>query len=377
MSQTEKNKTTNEAIADLLYGDGSIKSKEIVEAEEIATHPVDARNDKTQEDHKSEILATRKGGFGSSDAWMLIDIATIGKVMPKHYKRLAVFEGLLEPDNFTTPEMETGNQREKEIFDYYKKKHSEVFSVLHNPIYYDSKYFTELGFKCFSHIDMVEVLHQDIRLNNIIEIKTSKKETYELLNDYDAQLKWHCLMAYKNEIVLIHYQEKHDGSEFNPANIITKTITYTEEDLNNFLKNVKSGLQIIKEFLENQKENDYKDLKEHCKDKKRIMTLVHELPELIVNKIRVFLNYLKMVKEREQEAEQIKETIFKLMTEKGIYSWEFEELKFTRVPESISTSFNSKKFKEDHLELYQQYLTETKRKSYLKITLKEGVENGI
>ena len=70
------------------------------------------------DDLKSEILATRKGGFGSSDASMIIDIATTGKIYKtEHLKRLAVFEGLIEPDNFTNKYMEAGNQREKEIFD--------------------------------------------------------------------------------------------------------------------------------------------------------------------------------------------------------------------------------------------------------------------
>jgi len=75
------------------------------------------RNDGT---HKEEILATRRGGFGSSDASMILEIAKTGKIYKQeHFKRLAVFEGILEPENFTTPAMEVGNQREKEIFEWY------------------------------------------------------------------------------------------------------------------------------------------------------------------------------------------------------------------------------------------------------------------
>ena len=59
-----------------------------------------ARNDGT---HKDEILATRRGGFGSSDASMILEIAKTGKIYKQeHFKRLAVFEGILEPENFTT-----------------------------------------------------------------------------------------------------------------------------------------------------------------------------------------------------------------------------------------------------------------------------------
>ena len=51
---------------------------------------------------------------------MILEIAKTGKIYKQeHFKRLAVFEGILEPENFTTPAMEVGNQREKEIFEWY------------------------------------------------------------------------------------------------------------------------------------------------------------------------------------------------------------------------------------------------------------------
>ena len=43
--------------------------------------------------------------------------------LPRNYSyRIAIchqhFEGILEPENFSTPAMEVGNQRKKEIFDF-------------------------------------------------------------------------------------------------------------------------------------------------------------------------------------------------------------------------------------------------------------------
>ena len=103
--------------------------------------------------HKAEILATRKGGFGSSDAWLIIDIATIGRVLPKHYERLAVYDGIIEPNDYSSKEMETGNQREREIFEYLKEKNTSDIWIS-NPTYFDNNNILSDHFKCFSHIDI-------------------------------------------------------------------------------------------------------------------------------------------------------------------------------------------------------------------------------
>ena len=82
-NKTVKIKPDYEKITDLIYSGGAC-----------------AKNTHTESSHKTEILATRKGGFGSSDAARIAYIAKVGKVLPTHYKRLAVFEGIIEPDDF-------------------------------------------------------------------------------------------------------------------------------------------------------------------------------------------------------------------------------------------------------------------------------------
>ena len=118
----DKTKIDYEKIAENLYGGGNnlvLPSQNT--ANEVSPDPSADHN------HKAEVLATRKGGFGSSDAKMIIDIAKIGKIYRKeHLKRLAVFEGLIEPDDITTPAMEVGNQREREIFNWLNKNKQDI-----------------------------------------------------------------------------------------------------------------------------------------------------------------------------------------------------------------------------------------------------------
>jgi hypothetical protein len=86
---------------------------------------------------KSKILATRRGGFGSSDAKMIIDIATSGKIYKQeHLKRLAVFEGLIPSPDYKSKEMEVGNQREREVNAWYQNEYADLPSF-HNEKYDD------------------------------------------------------------------------------------------------------------------------------------------------------------------------------------------------------------------------------------------------
>jgi len=322
--------------------------------------------------HKAEILATRVGGFGSSDAAMIIDIATIGKVMPKHYKRLAIFEGLIEPDTFSTPAMETGNQREQEIFNYYKEKYvSDEWE--NNPMYTDIKNVFSNEFKCFSHIDIVQKTKAG--LHYIYEIKTSKDSIDLLKIRHDAQLKWHCILANDDSITLIHYKEKHDGSSFDSGNVVLDGIYYSVDELQLFIVKIKQGLLLIKDFLTIQKDNDYADLREHCKERNAMITLESDLPESILKKIQRFENYMIKQKQEEKEFIQVKEIILKTMSDKHIDRWALNRLKFAYMGAGISNNFDTTKFKNDHPDLYRQYVKESPRKEYLKITLTGGGAN--
>jgi hypothetical protein len=59
-------------------------------------------------DYKQEIIATRTGCLGGSDARLIQSIAEAGKIPQSAMKRLAVCKGLAEQPKFTNPAIEFG-----------------------------------------------------------------------------------------------------------------------------------------------------------------------------------------------------------------------------------------------------------------------------
>lgn len=68
--------------------------------------------------------------------------------------------------------------------------------------------------------------------------------------------------------------------------------------------------------------------------------------------------------------EDIQEQLLAAMKEHGVKSWDTEELKATYSPASESTTFDTKKFQEEHPELYKEYLKKSTRKESLRITIR-------
>ena len=73
---------------------------------------------------------------------------------------------------------------------------------------------------------------------------------------------------------------------------------------------------------------------------------------------------------REAEKKEALDILKNRMEESGVKKLETPRLLVTLVADSTSTTFDSKRFKEDHPELASQYLKQTTRKGYVKITLR-------
>lgn len=82
---------------------------------------------------------------------------------------------------------------------------------------------------------------------------------------------------------------------------------------------------------------------------------------------------LEEKKRIEKQKKELKEKIEQNMSKSNIDKMENEYLKITLVPETVSKSFDMKKFKEKEPDLYsvlsKDYEKETKRKAYLKVTV--------
>ena len=68
--------------------------------------------------------------------------------------------------------------------------------------------------------------------------------------------------------------------------------------------------------------------------------------------------------------EELKKNFKEVMEKNNITHFETlnKEFKVTYVPETISKRFDSKKFKEDHEDLYNEYQIESKRSSYVRMS---------
>ena len=68
--------------------------------------------------------------------------------------------------------------------------------------------------------------------------------------------------------------------------------------------------------------------------------------------------------------EELKKNFKKAMEKTGVTHFETndKEFKVTYVPETTSKRFDSKKFKNDHEDLYEKYQTESTRKSYVRMS---------
>lgn len=87
------------------------------------------------------------------------------------------------------------------------------------------------------------------------------------------------------------------------------------------------------------------------------------VPQELTKAIALFL-------EAEKQAKEMKEQLRALMQEHGISKWECDEFKATLSPDTETTTFDSKAFKEANPDEYNKYLKTSTRKGSFKVTLK-------
>ena len=67
---------------------------------------------------------------------------------------------------------------------------------------------------------------------------------------------------------------------------------------------------------------------------------------------------------------EIEQLLLDAMVEHKVKSWDTEQMKATYTPASESTTFDTKKFQEEHPELYKEYLKTSTRKESIRITIR-------
>ena len=86
--------------------------------------------------------------------------------------------------------------------------------------------------------------------------------------------------------------------------------------------------------------------------------------------VDILIEAKQMAEYYKKRYEEIEATLLKAMIDNGVKSWDAGTLKATYTPASESDRFDSKKFQQEHPDLYSQYTTKTTRKETIRITIR-------
>ena len=297
-----------------------------------------------QQKQKREIVETRKGGFGGSDARMFYKVGLKGlsALSDTDKRRIAVALALGQAEYIEIPAteaMEAGNEFER----WLRSKYSEENGWESN-YKLESDFIKPRNFKIFAHADFY-----DIENDIVIEAKYTASDLKTTISDYMPQLQWYYLLGVDKVYLVKGYQDE-------PFELYDEK--FIERD-DKFIEILRNGISLIDDFC-----NDfvYKE-----KDEWTTFDLMpHEQAAA-----EVMFNYLSQIKKMEEEVEKQKAIMLDLMLKNGVKSLKSDGYTLTVVPESIRSTFDKDKLLKKHPEINESdYLKTSIVKPYLKITLK-------
>lgn len=328
--------------------------------------------------HKQEIVETRVGCVGSSDAKMLMQIENLGEVPQSAYHRMAVVKGITPSiDNVHSSAVEYGNIIEAKIYEFLSHGDKRYLS---NPLWVSSQY-SRANVKCIAHPDIVFIDHY-FRIINVYEVKTSRHSTNELKREYRAQIFLQNLIAkelalsmgkgWKVRMNLVHYDTTGlDLSQENEFDINRMTISRVL--CQSGLFDLGRAMDIVDKFLETFTDNKAGEVIE-----------AKYLPEEVMHKFSLVADMLREIDERQKKVEEFKERLFDFLTQKNIVKVQCDEFSFTRVAPSTTTSFNASKWFEDYAatideeearSIREKYTQKKERKGYVLIKVSNNKSN--
>lgn len=314
-------------------------------------------------DYKEEIISSRKGNVGGSDGAMLARIAKNGCVQKADYERLAIVKGLWQRSNVFTVPMLYGDYIENQIFHQILSREDSRWD---NNFRYDSIKYKRENVGLLAHIDY-SLIDYDKREVHWIECKATSSDIDKTINDYYPQLwieynlgkELADKLGFEFTLSLMHYQvydppKSEEDFSFNINRPKRRLITFPSD-----IFNIKKAMDIINEFLPTMTEF-YRDDIEY-----------DYLPEPVKKEFTAIGEVMKEIKRRESEVDTFKAKMYAFLVEKDIKSIKCPHFTISRVDESISVQFDSKKYKAEHPRLYKKYTKEVKKKGYALIKLKE------
>lgn len=306
-------------------------------------------------EHKNEIITTRVGGLGSSDAKMVVGIAERGQLNYADKERIAVMLGLAEKRQITSKAIELGNIIEDAVFNVFKSQFGE--NIVSNPRY--TMEIPSITFRVSNHIDF-EISTDSTLI--WIEHKSTIHGINQALESYKHQLAWHAMLGEdkaqaegkKFKLLLSHYDTNEFDGEFNADKLSIAEVTPNAHLIDKICK----GLLIINEQI---------PTFEWQPD----ASILHasSLPTEINDKCEMMATHLRKIKELTEQVDQFKSRMCELMVANNVKSIVTDAFTITLVEQSVSTTFDKSKFAKEHPDMVAQYEKKSIRKPYVTIKI--------
>ncbi len=301
-------------------------------------------------DQKKEIIATRKGGFGGSDAKMFYKVGQKGieALSDTDKRRIAVALGQVEYiETPPTDAMEAGN-----LFEAWLAEN--VFTMgkgWTNNYKLETPFNPERNFVTFAHADFFAEMPYTTPAPQkiVLECKYTGTSLKQTTNDYMAQLQWYFLQG-ADVVGIVKGTQGQPFSEYEQ-----KSIHMDEK----YIKKLIKGIQLIDDFCDT--------FVYEPKDEWGINDLLPYEQTAVVKMTSV----LSEIKQKEQEAAELKSKLLDTMLKYNVKSLKHDDYTLTVVPGGVTSRFNKAKLLKDHTEIKESdYTTLSERKAYLKINLK-------
>ena len=288
--------------------------------------------------HKTEIITSRKGGFGGSDAKMFLKVGKNGieSLSETDKMRIAVALGQIPyKETFTTKSMQAGNE-----FEEWIGKHVLTDYESNPRICAKEKY---RNFSIFAHPDFV---NQDI----IYEVKYTSADFQQTAKDYAAQLQWYYMLMPKGNVFLLKGTQGDDFKYWDFAHV---------EKSDNIVDAILQGINLIDDFCDT---FVYEQKEEWS---------VEDLLPFEQTDAQVMFQCLSEIKILEEKVKEYRERMLNVLLENNVKSLKHDKYTLSVVGESIRSTFDKKQLLADYPEINESdYLKKSIVKPFLKINLK-------
>lgn len=316
--------------------------------------------------YKDEIISSRVGNLGGSDARILAAIAKNGCVQRGQVERLAIAKGLYERPNITNLAMQYGDFIENMIYDSLVQVDERWES---NKCFRSQKYGRE-GLGLLVHIDFS--LFDDSRDKPLllwVECKATTTDIEQTYKDYKEQLYVEYVLGKELaeqlgadfKLELCHYDasvmfedEFQLQFAFDPDKISRKKVIFKKP-----VFDISSGMDIAAQYVSEMTEYKREEIDWDY------------LPAEVQEQMKQVNNILVSIKEKQDSIEEFKSRFYDFLCKNEIKSVKTPYFTISRVDESVSIQFDKVRFTAEHPEMVDKYQKVVKKKGYVLIKTKE------